>query len=215
MNFRNIVLGQSVIEYEVPINIYETLNNIYEKEYKNLIPSNKQLVGKIKKENSLFYDGNDEKIMKRHTVLPNDIINWFVDVYKHYLQQNKITEFKVHLNAIWVNDMIEHEYNPIHIHSGTLFTGLSSVMILKLPDSYGVEYSAGDHPQNGRLSILGSSSGQFAKIDFQPEIKERSFFVFPYDVRHSVNPFNGPGMRRTLAANCDVDYNPVLSRGVA
>ena len=89
MNFRNIVLGQSVIEYEVPINIYETLNNIYEKEYKNLIPSNKQLVGKIKKENSLFYDGNDEKIMKRHTVLPNDIINWFVDDHLQNILHHK------------------------------------------------------------------------------------------------------------------------------
>ena len=37
--------------------------------------------------------------------------------------------------------MKEHEYNPAHIHRGTLFTGLSSVMILKLPSTYGREYS--------------------------------------------------------------------------
>ena len=48
----------------------------------------------------------------------------------------------MHLNSVWVNQMFEHEYNPVHVHQGTLFTGLSSVMILKLPESFGVEYSS-------------------------------------------------------------------------
>ena len=111
--------------------------------------------------------------------------------------------------------MKEHEYNPVHVHQGTLFTGLSSVMVLKLPQSYGVEYSSSEHPQNGRLQILGSASGQFAHIDYQPNLKERDFYIFPYDMRHTVYPFNGSGLRRTLAANCDVDYNPIQNRGVA
>ena len=42
----------------------------------------------------------------------------------------------MHLNSIWVNQMFEHEYNPVHVHQGTLFTGLSSVMILKLPTKF-------------------------------------------------------------------------------
>ena len=110
--------------------------------------------------------------------------------------------------------MFEHEYNPVHVHQGTLFTGLSSVMILKLPESYGVEYSAADSPQNGRLQILGSSSGQFANVDYQPDVKERDFFIFPYDMRHCVYPFNGWGLSRTLAANMDVDYNPIKNTGI-
>ena len=110
--------------------------------------------------------------------------------------------------------MFEHEYNPVHVHQGTLFTGLSSVMILKLPKSFGVEYSSPDTPQNGRLQILGSSGGQFSNIDYQPKIKERDFYIFPYDMRHCVYPFNGPGWRRTLAANMDVQYDPIKNRGV-
>ena len=103
---------------------------------------------------------------------------------------------------------------PSHDRIGSLFTGLSSVMILKLPESFGVEYSASDKPQNGRLQILGSASGQFAHMDYQPEIKERDFYIFPYDMRHTVYPFNGPGWRRTLACNCDVEYDPIRNRGV-
>ena len=110
--------------------------------------------------------------------------------------------------------MFEHEYNPVHVHQGGLFTGLSSVMILKIPESFGVEYSASEAPQNGRLQILGAASGQFSNIDYQPDMKERDFYVFPYDMRHCVYPFNGEGTRRTLAANMDVEYNPIQNRGV-
>jgi hypothetical protein len=33
-------------------------------------------------------------------------------------------------------------------------------------------------------------------------------------MRHCVYPFNGQGYRRTLAANMDVEYNPIMNRGV-
>ena len=111
--------------------------------------------------------------------------------------------------------MFEHEYNPVHVHQGSLFTGLSSVMILKLPQSFGVEYSSPDAPQNGRLQILGSASGQFANVDYQPDIKERDFYIFPYDMRHCVYPFNGPGYRRTLSCKYGCEYNPIKNRGVS
>jgi len=213
-NFKFVFLGQSVLRYEVPYDIYATINNVYESKYSNLKSANKQLVGKIEKEHSLFFDGPANDKMASHNHLTKDVLMWFHEKFKHYLEWNRIETYKMHLNSIWVNNMFEHEYNPVHVHQGKLFTGLSSVMILKLPESFGVEYSADHTPQNGRLQILGSSSGQFAHMDYQPEIKERDFFVFPYDMRHCVYPFNGPGMRRTLAANMDVDYDPIRNRGI-
>jgi hypothetical protein len=214
-DFNFIFLGQSVLKYQVPLDIYNTINHIYETKYSKLKSANKQLVGKIEKEHSLFFNGEDGPKMTKHNYLPYDVLQWFEIKFKHYLNWNKINEYKIHLNSIWVNQMFEHEYNPVHIHQGSLFTGLSSVMILKLPQSFGVEYSSPDAPQNGRLQILGSTNGQFANIDYQPDIKERDFFVFPYDMRHCVYPFNGPGYRRTLAANMDVEYNPIKNRGVS
>ena len=213
-DFNFIFLGQSVLRYQVPLDVYNTINHIYETKYPELKPANKQLVGKIEKEHSLFFDGPANDKMASHNHLTKDVLMWFHEKFKHYLEWNRIETYKMHLNSIWVNNMFEHEYNPVHVHQGKLFTGLSSVMILKLPESFGVEYSAAHTPQNGRLQILGSSSGQFAHMDYQPEIKERDFFVFPYDMRHTVYPFNGPGYRRTLAANMDVEYNPIVERGV-
>ena len=213
LGFKVVPLGQTVLRYEVPLDVYNTINHVYETKYPTLPRANKQLVGKIEKEHSLFFGGEDNNKMKRHNLLPRDVLQWLEKVMKHYLDFNKIKEYKMHLNSVWVNQMFEHEYNPVHVHQGTLFTGLSSVMILKLPESFGAEYSAEGQPQNGRLQILGSASGQFAAIDYQPELKERDFYIFPYDMRHCVYPFNGPGMRRSLSANMDVQYDPIRNRG--
>ena len=215
LNFDFVFLGQSILKYQVPLDIFMTINHIYEINKNKLDKANKQLVGKIEDEHSLFYHGADQTKMKNHNRLPRSVTHYFIEMFKHYLAFNKIRDYDLHLNSIWVNEMKQHEYNPAHVHRGMLFTGLSSVMILKLPQSFGVEYSAAGSPQNGRLQILGSASGQFANIDYQPEIKERDFYIFPYDMRHTVYPFNGEGMRRTLAANCDVQYDPIKNRGVS
>ena len=215
MKFNFIFLGQSVLKYQVPLDIYQAINYSYETKFKELKNANKQLVGKIKNEHSLFYAGEDQTKMTSHNHLPRNVLNWFLECMHHYLDWNKIKNYKTKLASIWVNEMKEHEYNPVHVHQGDLFTGLSSVMILKLPESMGIEYSSSDQPQNGRLQILGAANGQFANIDYQPETKERDFYIFPYDMRHCVYPFNGPGLRRTLAANCDVAYNPIQNRGVS
>ena len=214
MKFNAVFLGQSILKYQVPFDIYVAINQIYESKFKELKPANQQLVGKIENEHSLFYNGDDQSKMKNHNLLPLTILKWFEECYKHYLDFNKIRQYKIHINSIWVNEMKEHEYNPIHVHQGNSYTGLSSVMILKLPENFGVEYSSSEHPQNGKLQILGSASGQFSKIDYQPEVAPKDFYIFPYDMRHCVYPFNGNGLRRTLAANCDVDYNPIQNRGV-
>ena len=214
LKFDFVFLGQSVLKYQVPLDIFTAINQIYEQNYHILEPANKQLVGKIESEHSLFYHGEDQSKMKNHNLLPKNVTDYFMSMFNHYLVFNKIKEYNTHLNSIWVNEMKQHEYNPTHIHRGMLFTGLSSVMILKLPSTYGKEYSASHIQQNGKLQILGSASGQFAKIDYQPPMDLRDFYIFPYDMRHCVYPFNGTNeTRRTLAANCDVQFDPVKNRG--
>ena len=179
-DFNFVFLGQSVLKYQVPLEIFNIINLIYENKYSKLKPANKQLVGKIEKEHSLFFNGEDTEKMTRHNHLPRNILMWFFEKFKHYLEWNKVKGYNMHFNSVWVNQMFEHEYNPVHVHQGSLFTGLSSVMILKLPQSFGVEYSSPGQPQNGRLQILGSASGMFAHIDYQPDIKERDFYIFPF-----------------------------------
>ena len=214
LDFNFVFLGQSVLRYQVPLDIYNTINHIYETKFSQLPPANKQLVGKIQNEHSLFFNGGKNEKMHTHNLLTHDVLNWFQSMFVHYLNWNKVKDYKLHLNSIWINQMKQHEYNPVHVHKGSLYTGLSSVMILKLPESFGEEYSASESPMNGRPQILGTSSGQFAHVDYSPEVKERDFYIFPYDMRHCVYPFNAPGYRRTLAANMDVEYDPIKNRGI-
>ena len=216
IKFDFVFLGQSILKYQVPLDIFSAINQIYEQKYTVLYPANGQLVGKIQKEHSLFYHGEDQTKMKNHNMLPKNITDYFMTMFKHYLAFNKIRDYDLHLNSVWINEMKQHEYNPTHIHKGMLFTGLSSVMILKMPSTFGKEYSAEHIQQNGRLQLLGASNGQFAKIDYQPPMALRDFYIFPYDMRHTVYPFNGTDeTRRTLAANCDVQFDPIKNRGAS
>ena len=139
IKFDFVFLGQSVLKYQVPLDIFTAINQIYEQNYYRLEPANKQLVGKIENEHSLFYHGKDQSKMKNHNLLPRNVTDYFMSMFNHYLVFNKIKEYNTHLNSIWVNEMKQHEYNPAHIHRGMLFTGLSSVMILKLPPTFGKE----------------------------------------------------------------------------
>jgi hypothetical protein len=91
MKFSFIFLGQSILRYEVPLDIFVAINQIYESNFNRLAQANKQLVGKIQNEHSIFYDGDDESKMKRHNLLTKNVYDWFMQVYHHYLEWNKIT----------------------------------------------------------------------------------------------------------------------------
>ena len=214
MKFKYIWLGQSILKFEVPLDIFTAINQVYEKNFNKLHKANKQLVGKIENEHSLFYDGVETDKMMKHNMLPRNVLEWFKSVYGFYLKANRVTDYELKLISIWINEMKDNEYNPTHVHQGDLFTGLSSVMILTLPSHYGKEYSSENAPLNGALQIMGNANGQFANVDYTPNVKVRDFYVFPYDVRHCVYPFNSTNQtRRTLAANCDVKYDPIKHRG--
>jgi len=213
MNFSAVFLGQSVIKYQVPLEVFVGLNELYETQKKHLPNANKQLSGKIQDEVSLFYSGPTNKKMHVHSHVSEDILKWFYYIFDHYLKWNKTQDYKIDISSVWVNEMKAGDYNPVHIHQGKLYTGLSSVMILKLPKDMGPEIARPDEPMNGQLQFMGSASGQFVKSDYSPEMKIGDFYVFPYDIRHVVYPFtNKKEKRRTLVCNCDVSYDPVKSR---
>ena len=213
VNFESITLGQSIIKYEVPLEVFVGINELYETKKKHLPNANKQLAGKIPDEVSLFFSGPTTEKMHAHSYVSEDILRWFYSIFEHYLKWTKTRKSNMNINSIWVNEMKAGDYNPAHIHQGRIYTGLSSVMILKLPKDMGPELTRPDLPMNGQLQILGSASGQFVTADYSPKMKIGDFYVFPYDMRHVVYPFtNKKAKRRTLVCNCDIEYDPVSSR---
>ena len=148
MKFDAVVLGQSIIKYQVPLEVFIGLNEIYDTQKKHLPNANKQLAGKIPDEVSLFYSGPNSKKMHQHSYVSDDILKWFYSVFQHYLEWTKTREYRMEINSIWVNDMRVGDYNPVHIHQGRLYTGLSSVMIMKLPKDMGPEIARPDVQMN-------------------------------------------------------------------
>jgi hypothetical protein len=89
-------------------------------------------------------------------------------------------------------------------------------MILKKPSTtWSLNILHAETPQNGQTSnIRCILVVNLLKVDYQPPMDLRDFYVFPYDMRHCVYPFNGTNeTRRTLAANCDIQFDPIKNRG--
>ena len=61
------------------------------------------------------------------------------------------------------------------------------------------------HDTNGDITNYG--------YHLSPE-NEGTMLFFPARLRHCVYPFHSTGeTRRTLAANCDVSYDPIINKG--
>ena len=207
------ILGQAIVKYDTPQHVVDEINKVYdERKTRELPATNKFLAGKIKSEHTLYHNEMNDA-SKNFNNVSSESLNWFQNQFEDYLGIVEKLSITIRLSSIWVNEMYANEYNPIHTHSSKFSKiGLSSVMILKLPSDYGKEYSRPDRPLNGQLQFAGSSGGQFAFTDFRPEVKVGDFYVFPYDMRHTVYPFNTTKEhRRTLAANVDVFYSPPAS----
>ena len=116
MTFESIFLGQSVIKYQVPLEVFVALNELYETQKKHLPNANKQLAGKIPDEVSLFYAGPTNKKMHAHSYVSEDILKWFYGTFDHYLKWNNTQQYNMNINSIWVNEMKAGDYNPVHIH---------------------------------------------------------------------------------------------------
>ena len=204
------VLGQAIIKYDTPQHILDEINKIYEERGVRELPAtNKFLAGKIKNEHTLYHN-EVNNAGKNFNFMSTKALDWFQGRFQAYLKRVEKKSIVIRLASVWVNEMYANEYNPVHQHlSKYSAVGLSSVMMLKFPSTYGEEYSREDDPMNGQLQFISSGGGQFAHTDYRPPTKIGDFFVFPYDMRHCVYPFNTTKEhRRTLAANVDVFYSP-------
>ena len=102
--------------------------------------------------------------------------------------------------------MSSYEYNPFHYHTGLKSEiGLSSVLVVKRPDTYGEEVTRPYDPRNGHLEIWGNDQSPLAPKTYRVDAQEGDFFIFPYTMMHGVYPFWGTDQkRRTLSYNFDL-----------
>ena len=190
-----VTLGSMIIKMPMPMGMIVDINKIYDENILEMKPLNDGLAGKIK----------DEHKISDH--LTDDLKGIFKQAFKFYMTQiQKADVYDVEPDRAWVNEMKAHEYNPFHYHTGMKSeVGLSSVLVLKRPDTYGEEITRKDSPHNGHLEFLGNDSSPIAVNQFRLDAQVGDFFMFPYTTLHGVYPFWGTDQaRRTLSYNCDL-----------
>ena len=191
--FETIHIGQKVLYFSAPTEIIDKINLTYDNNIKELKKHNQHLAGKI----------IDEHKIDDH--LSSEVKKYFESCFRVYLIECKVM-YNLNLTSAWVNEMKANEYNPMHHHTGKQsFLGLSSVMMLKKPETYGEEYSRKENPANGQLEFNGNGGGMFSHNQCKINIKVGDLLIFPYDLKHGVYPFHGTTQtRRTLSYNCDL-----------
>ena len=105
IKFDFVFLGQSILKYQVTHDIFTANNQIYEQNFHRLPADNKQLVGKIENEHSLFYGGADQTKMKNHNLLPRNVTDYFIKIFHHYLAFNKFRDYDMRINSIFFNEI--------------------------------------------------------------------------------------------------------------
>tara|TARA_B100000925_G_scaffold71767_1_gene50026 strand:- start:77 stop:712 length:636 start_codon:yes stop_codon:yes gene_type:complete len=192
-----LTLGEIVVKFEMPQNFIDEINNVFEEKEQTTVDWSTQLAGKIKK----------EKLVNH--LLKDEVKGTFLMCFQEYMKRSGSVLNQTHqlvLDNCWINDMYATEYNPAHFHaSKNSLVGLSSVLFLKTPDSYGKEIINPNNPSNGHLEFIGGQQHSLAISQLRLSPKVGDFFVFPYTLVHGVYPFyDTDQVRRTLSYNCDI-----------
>ena len=197
VTMESFTLGTIICRFKVPLEIADEINNDYDNAIGTLPAHNDQLAGKIEEE------------FKVTDILGEKTKSLFTMCFQEYLKTVKKPWWHVSLENAWINDMKANEYNPAHYHTSKMTDlGLSSVLMLKRPNTYGKEYSRKDTPSNGMLEFTGGQQDPLSISQNRVDAKVGELYVFPYTLLHGVYPFNGTDeVRRTLSYNCNL-YKP-------
>ena len=202
ISMESFTLGTIICRFKVPLEVIDEINKDYDNA-KDLPAHNKNLAGKIADE------------FKVTDILSENTRALFTTCFRQYLQTIKKPFWHVSLENAWINDMKANEYNPFHFHTSPMTDlGLSSVLVLKRPETYGKEYSREDTPSNGNLEFNGGQQDPLSISQLRVDAKVGQLYIFPYTLLHGVYPFNGTDeIRRTMSFNCNL-YKPAVVQQV-
>ena len=198
LKISSMTLGTTIVKFDLPMNLVDDINNVY--------------------------DNNKEKISEKliNNLLTDDMKDMFLSCFEKYLEMAKKSFWTCELEDAWVNDMREGEYNPLHTHDSLMSElGLSSVLGLKRPSTYGIDVfrmdikTDGVYPTNGMLQFHNGDQSPISTSQLSVDVKPGEFYVFPYTLLHGVYPFNSTEeTRRTMSYNCNLFKESALKKEI-
>tara|TARA_B100000809_G_scaffold249061_1_gene279901 strand:+ start:1820 stop:2578 length:759 start_codon:yes stop_codon:yes gene_type:complete len=120
----------------------------------------------------------------------------------------------VSMHTCWSVKMNPGDYNPIHIHTTDAYSGLSSIVYLKVPEH--IRQDAGKsladpnpqyHKLDGLLQFVWHGQNASTFDDYIPDSSRiviptvGEFYIFPKWLAHLVYPYKGEGQRWSVQAN--------------
>ena len=202
-------------EYETQVSFYQRYN------YGATAPMRKQLVDQMNKILDDLYENRYEELFHQNAfrqvkgkqlelpvdLLPKEMSDFILTMGTGYLQNSGLhfmdtdpAKINLEIETIWATDSEENDYNRCHSHFGLM----SGVFYLKVPPQVSELNEEGalmfHHAEDGYVDVNPYSSIRPKGYDMSiPE--EGKFVIFPAWQKHSVNPFFGPGIRRSVAYN--------------
>ena len=147
------------------------------------------LAGIIKEEKSLD--------SKAYTEIIKPYLKAYQQAYKTWYG---LDVSDIETTAAWVNFMKKGESNPPHIHHNC---HLSSVLFIEVPDAIKKEQKdwkgTGEGPASLTFFMGNPQNFHTNSFAFRPEVGD--FFIFPWNLTHSVASFHSDVTRITIAAN--------------
>ena len=194
--------GPRIFKVELPKDVLQKLIKITDK---LIIDENRKsaghtLVGQIKEEVEI-----SKELLKENNLYT--FFNTYLKAYIEYcLKETQGYNQKIHdiycdITSMWFNEMQPGgEYNPVHYHSGC---SVSSTLYLKIPlerPKRNIKYK---EDTDGIIEFIDRSVSpdllQRPTGRIQP--KEGIMFMWPSSLLHTVYPFLGDEVRRSIAWN--------------
>ena len=116
---------------------------------------------------------------------------------------------KIKMNNAWVNYMKKGESNPPHIHHRC---NMSSVLLLQVPATLKKEQRdwTGSGMGPGVLSFSTGNPHAFHTNSFEFKPEAGDFFMFPWNLTHTVSSYKSNSTRISVAANFSLNSTGVF-----
>jgi len=181
--------GPSILRVIVPHDIIKNVNHFADNQ-QNKENMEHRLVSRIE----------DVPKLTDQDLQSMNIKDMFLEAGKHYVQSIKgNADVEISITSAWFNNQVEDEYNPIHFHHSCK---LSAVLYLKIPTNKDRGFTT---DIDGHIDFVygTSDSNQLFMGNFCYKPSVGDLVIFPSTLFHTVYPFKGNDVRRTLAFNLD------------
>ena len=192
--------GPSILKVEIPEKIINDLNGYID-----------QIVINDEKKNNLNYgeklagDVTQEFKLEKETMTEIGWLQFLGKCVYEWIKKDINEELtKFNLIDSWVVRQFQHEYNPVHWHSGHI----SGAGFLKLPKSFGnfTQKKTEQSYFGGNLNLIHGSRQFTSRSVFRIIPKVGDFYFFPNYLMHTVYPFKGTDEeRRSISFNAFID----------